>query len=74
MRKYSGDTERKHRCKVRRADVETVTERGVAWEKGACVVCGADVWTRLAGRGVPLEVVDLVEDARGWYVPVWGAK
>jgi len=72
MRKYSGETARKHRCKVRRADVRTEAERGVSYEVGACVVCGADVWTRITGRGVPDEVLDLVTDGGAWYVSIGG--
>lgn len=74
MRKYNGETGRKHRCRVRRSEVRVESERGVYFEVGACVVCGCDVWTRLAGRGVPVEVLDLVGDAGVWYVPVGGGK
>jgi len=77
MRKMSGSTcgGRVHRCRVRRADVRVEVERGVAWEVGACIVCGADVWSRLsAGADVAREVLDLVEDGGAWYVPVEGMR
>lgn len=72
MRKYSGET--RHKCRVRRAAVEVVSERGVSYEVGACVVCGAEVWTRLVGRDVPAEVADLLEDGGVWYVAVGGGR